>query len=327
MYCPKCGTQLEDDVTTCPNCGAKISRRMRGRYSESDDGSTSDDAPQKENEEKQGTRLRRPLIVVLVVIVVIASFYALASMWRGEETEEEQEAPEKETQEDTEAETETTEDGEESAEEEAEAEGEDIVVDENAASEAYELSAFESSWTVIQQHGMDGSNKYYRDFVESVYNYSDLSFTLKSDTLLDMDDYYYIEAVFNKPVMVPVYLSPGDQYTIETDELRGTITVLTCVGSNSDYNYLEDDSGQQYYCSESGSDQMAELYQDSEDRVESPFYEGVLRIRKDAVTGDAITHGPYTRVTEADLAEGDGWFNVVGFDENGYVKQLIFDGD
>ncbi len=354
MYCPKCGSYVEEGTTTCPNCGARIRKAKTAAdtepaeepaaeqeaadaQKEPEEAGTPDEQQRAETQEKTGekdkkqnTRIRRPLVIVLIIVVAVVSIYALYTMWEGEETEEqtalaeeaEAEAEEAETGEED-AGTQTGE-GEDAAEDTA---GENLVIEQENPADSYELEAFEDSWAVIQQQGLDGGERFYRDFVESVYQYSNLSFTLEGDTFEDLNDYYFIKAIFNKPVMVPVYLSPGDTYTIETDELRGTVLELTCEGTNADGDYLVDSNGQTYYCAESGSDRMAELYTDSEDRVEAPFYEGVLRIRKDAVTGDALTHGPYTVVTEEDLSEEDSWFNVVAFDENGYVKQLIFDGD
>ncbi len=354
MYCPKCGSYVEEGTTTCPNCGARIHKAKTaadaepaeepaGEPEETDTRQTPDEAETSDardrsdtqendagNGRKQNTRIRRPLIVVLIIVVVVVSIYALYTMWEGEDAEEQAAEAEE-----AEAETEAAETGEESAQPETaegedtgeDAGGEDIVIEQENPADTYELEAFEDSWAVIQKQGLDGGERFYRDFVESVYQYSNLSFTLEGSTLEDLYDYYYIKAIFNKPVMIPVYLSPGDTYTIETDELRGTVLELTCVGTNADGDYLVDSNGQTYYCAASGSDRMAELYTDSEDRVEAPFYEGVLRIRKDAVTGDALTHGPYTTVTDAELSLEESWFNVVAFDENGYVKQLIFDGD
>ncbi len=353
MYCPKCGSYLEEGTTTCPNCGAQIHRTQpdadaenagdaqdaanpseeqgAAAAREASDAPGESDAREEAGEagdgrhRKQNTRIRRPLIVVLVAVVVVVSIYALYTMWEGEEAEEERteaEAAEAEAAE---------EEAEAAAEEEAEEEetpGTNIVIEQENPADSYELEAFEESWGVIQQQGLDGGERFYRDFVESVYAYSNLSFTLEGETVEDLDDYYYIKAIFNKPVMVPVYLTEGDTYTIETDELRGTVLELTCEGTNADQDYLVDSNGQTYYCAESGSDRMAELYTGSGDRVEAPFYEGVLRIRKDAVSGDALTHGPYITVTEEELAkEEENWFNVVAFDKNGYVKQLIYDGD
>ncbi len=363
MYCPKCGSYLEEGTTTCPNCGAQVHKKHPGSDAEetreseeaSDQAKEQDAAKEQDTaalqeapeeaagepdagedaEEtrsgrgrKRNTRTRRPWIIILILVVVVVSIYALYTMWEGEETEETAAASEE-----AEAEADAGEGEEEPAEadeEEAEEEtaGTNIVIEQENPADSYELEAFEESWSVIQQQGLDGGERFYRDFVESVYEYSNLSFTLEGDTVEDLDDYYYIKAIFNKPIMVPVYLTEGDTYTIETDELRGTVLELTCEGTNEDEDYLVDGNGQIYYCAESGSDRMAELYTGSGDRMEAPFYEGVLRIRKDAVTGDALTHGPYITVTEEDLAEEEeSWFNVVAFDKNGYVKQLIFDGD
>ncbi len=403
MYCPKCGTRLEEDDEICPNCGAKINKNASQQTDEPEEdfeeesdedfeaesdeesedesadesagesaeesagepeqeassaeeaatahggasaeefaieygnesGGESDEKSAKEEKnpgeeqeqnKKRNTRISRPVFVVLFIVVSLISLYVLYTLW-DDEGEEERAAGEETTG--AEADEDVEEDeaeaaGEEDAEEE-DVNGEDIVIEQENPADDYELEAFEESWDVIQQYGMDGSETYYRDFVESIYSYSDLSFTLESDTFQDLDDYYFIEAVFNKPVMVPVDLKPGDTYTVDIDELRGTVLTLTCTGSSNDEDYLEDASGKKYYCSGSGYDRMADLYEAGAGRVDAPFYEGVLRIRLDAVTGDAQTHGPYTHVTESDFEGEDPWFDIVAFDEKGYVKQLIVD--
>ncbi len=428
MYCPKCGTKLEDGAGTCPNCGAKIKRNPPkqteeefpyeedegfledgdeeivdegvediadetdeeivdetdeafvdendeeivdengeeivdetneefvdesgepsyqtedefdedGAINYGDTSSETEQVPEEIKEQKEKdkkhTRISRPVFVVLFVVVSLLSLYVLYTLWDDEGEAEragvDEEAGAGDTEESEEGET-KAEDGEdteadESGEDEEDANGEDIVIEQENPADDYELEAFEESWDVIQQYGMDGSELYYRDFVESVYKYSDLSFTLKSDTFEDLEDYYFVEATFSKPIMVPVDLKPGDTYTVDVDELRGTVLTLTCTGSSDDEDYLEGSNGQKYYCDGTGYDRMADLYESGGDRIEAPFYEGVLRIRLDAVTGDALTHGPYTHVTESDFDGGDLWFNIVAFDDKGYVKQLIIDGD
>ena len=69
------------------------------------------------------------------------------------------------------------------------------------------------------------------------------------------------------------------------------------------------------------------LYQDSDDRVDAPFYEGKLCISKDAVTGVAPDPSPYETVSKDTFAADDTWFNGVFFDENGVVMGLVYYGD
>lgn len=169
----------------------------------------------------------------------------------------------------------------------------------------------EESWAVIQEYGFQNE-------------YSTLSYTLKGETLKDCGDYYSMEATFSKPVKVPGNLQVGDTCEFVENDLTGEKVWVTY----SEEGYLTDEDGREYYyhSSEDGSD--VELYHGSVDRLDSPFYEGVLYIRKDAVTGAAITGQPYVTITTDVLtSEYGNWYNGLAFDENGMVTQLIFFGD
>ncbi len=189
-------------------------------------------------------------------------------------------------------------------------------------------SAFEDSWQVIKDYGFDfdqGLN--FGGYYDDEWRYSPLSFTLVGGTAVDDGDYFTVQAVFNKPLKVPAYPEPGDTYTAVVNELTGeeeTFTYVREEGTGAEY--YRNPAGGECWTSNIGSDGMAELMEDSADRIDVPFYQGVLRIRKDAVTGAAVLRGPYETVTASDFADDD-WFNAVAFDGDGYVTQLIFVGD
>lgn len=189
-------------------------------------------------------------------------------------------------------------------------------------------SAFEASWNEIRNYGfgLDDWMTPVGDYYSNEYDYSPLSFWLQGGTAVDNGDYYTVQAVFEKPVMVPADMKAGDTYTAVVDELTGEKETFTCV---SDENGAKTFTSEHHpECGTTGweKDGMVALHENSEDRIDAPFYNGVLRIRKDALTGDAITQDPYTTVTMSDFA-WDHWFNAVAFDGNGYVTQLIFVGD
>ncbi len=189
-------------------------------------------------------------------------------------------------------------------------------------------SVFEASWQVIRDYGFDfdqGLN--FGGYYDDEWQYSLLSFTLVGGTAVDDGEYYTVQAVFNKPLKVPAYPEPGDTFTAAVNELTGeeeTFTYVREEGTGAEY--YRKPGGEECWITNIGSDGMAELMEGSDDRIDVPFYQGVLRIRKDAVTGAAVLRGPYVTVTASDFADDD-WFNAVAFDGDGYVTQLIFVGD
>ncbi len=189
-------------------------------------------------------------------------------------------------------------------------------------------SAFEASWDQIRNYGfgLDEWMTTMGDYYLNEYDYSPLSFWLQGGTAVDNGDYYTVQAVFEKPVMVPVDMQVGDTYTAVVNELTGEQDTFTCVSAENGEETFRSENHPECWATDWERDGMVALEEASADRIDAPFYEGVLRIRKDAVTGDAITHGPYTTVTMSDFARDD-WFNAVAFDGNGYVTQLIFVGD
>ncbi len=275
-----------------------------------------------ETPEKKGF-FRRPagkvLIVILVIIAVLIVIFAVR--WRIARTP----MPLDVVQPTVSSEEEPAPDEEEAVsvyDEESE-EDETDTVDRGADEED-----FADSWEQIQAYGFEPDDDYSdADFYSDEYLYSPLSFSLEGEVVSDTGDTYLVKAVFNKPLLVPDDLQPGESCTVVMDELTGETDTLTCLpsdGSGMTYYQSENDGWQAWLVNP--SDGQAELYSDSADRVDVPFYEGVLCINKDAVTGAAITNGPYTTVTTSDLMQED-WFNVVAFDSNGHVVQLIWSGD
>lgn len=172
-----------------------------------------------------------------------------------------------------------------------------------------EVHTVEDSWKTIQEYGFENG-------------YSVLSYRLNGETLKDCGEYYSIEATFSKPVKVPGNLQVGDTCKIVINDFTGETVEVTY----STEGYLTSEDGMEiyYYPPEDGSD--TEIYQGSADRIDSPFYNGILHIRKDAVTGAAITGQPYVTITQEELAYRN-WFNGLAFDESGMVTELIYFGD
>lgn len=170
--------------------------------------------------------------------------------------------------------------------------------------------SMKESWKVIQEYGFENG-------------YSILSFLLDGKTLKDCGDYYSITAAFGKPITVPGNLKIEDTYKFVCNEL----TEQTILVTYSEEGILKGEHNEEYYYnpSEDGSDVI--LYSSSYDREDAPFYNGVLYIRKDAVTGAAILQQPYKTVTEEDLTQEDMSYNGVAFDKDGRVTELIFFGD
>ncbi len=187
--------------------------------------------------------------------------------------------------------------------------------------------AFSKSWETIKSYGFGlDQSMIFGDYYSSQWSYSPLSFTIIGGTAVDCGEYYAVQAVFAKPLKVPAYPNPGDTYTTVVNELtgqKGTFTYVREEGTGA--TYYRSEGGSECWITNIGSDGMAELLEGSVDRIDVPFYEGVLWVSKSAVTGSTAL-GSYSQVTASDFAEND-WFNAVAFDANGYVQQLIYVGD
>ncbi len=164
---------------------------------------------------------------------------------------------------------------------------------------------------IIKEYGIDEVGK------------AELSFIIKPETMQDCGSYYSIEADFLKPVAVSSKLKIGDETTIVVDEIKNLKENLTYTKKG----YLVDKAtGSEYYYNPVDGEEETVLYHDSDDRLESPFYQGLLVIRKDAIKGQAITN-EYETVTTENISSDAGYFNGVVFDKEGYVTILSFIGD
>lgn len=154
--------------------------------------------------------------------------------------------------------------------------------------------------------------------------HSVLSFQIKEGTLKDCGEYYQVDAVYRQGIEAPANLSEGSQVTLVFNELTGETKTLVY---RDGYFYSADANNQydQYYYHSSSNGDTVVLYQDSDDRVEKPIYEGKLYIRKDATDEVAIIN-QVEPVTKEKLNRED-WYNGVYFDRKGYVMRLVFYGD
>lgn len=179
------------------------------------------------------------------------------------------------------------------------------------------------SWELIKQYGFQ------EDFSDrgNVGQWSLLSYGLKSAGLKDEGEYFTVDATFLKPVTVSPDLKMGDTVTVTMDELTGETETLTYAREG----ILTGENGAEYYYHPENDDWKLNgeviLYQDSDDRVDAPFYEGRLCISKDAVTGVALDPTPYETVSKDTFSGEDRWFNGVFFDDSGVVMELIYYGD
>lgn len=179
-----------------------------------------------------------------------------------------------------------------------------------------------ASWKIVQQYGYQED----RSDRGTVGQMSLLSYLLKADTLQDAGEYFTVDATFLKPVTVTADLKIGDTVTATFNELTGETEELTYEREG----ILTGKDGAEYYYYPDNENYKENgeviLYQDSDDRVDAPFYEGKLCISKDAVTGVVLDPSPYETVTKDSFNESN-WFNGVFFDENGVVMGLVFYGD
>ncbi len=186
---------------------------------------------------------------------------------------------------------------------------------------------FSTSWGIIQDYGLYSYDWLNRNANSTAYTYSNLAFDLKASTMEDMGDYYSIQAVFQKPLTITKDIIDHESYTVCIDELSGETKVLTCYEDEAGL-YLIDDNIEVYTVHPDDlNPNLYELWYDTDDKRYVPFYEGVLRIRKDAVTGASITNGPYETVTMHTFDQGYDGIDGLAFDSDGYVTQLLWLGD
>lgn len=154
--------------------------------------------------------------------------------------------------------------------------------------------------------------------------YSVLSFHTLKETVKDCGEYYQIDAVYQQGIEAPRNLHDGEQITLVFNELTGETKTLTY---HNDRFYPEGvtDYYQAYYCYPTSDGKSVVLYQDSEDRVDKPVYEGKLYIRKDATKEIDITK--QVEAVTKEILDMEFWYNGVYFDEKGYVTRLVSYGD
>ena len=165
---------------------------------------------------------------------------------------------------------------------------------------------------VVDQYGYEGGH-------------SLLSFELKPGTAKDCGEYYQVEAIYAQAIEAPGDLSYGDKVTLVFNELTGETKTLE-YREGGLYPLNEGPYPTQYYYREHEDGSPVVLYQDSDDRVDKPFYEGQLYIRKDA-TKEIDIERMSAPVTYEELNGEFNWYNGVFFDRKGYAVRLVFYGD
>ncbi|WP_205839479.1 hypothetical protein [Waltera intestinalis] len=175
------------------------------------------------------------------------------------------------------------------------------------------LGTFEDTWAMVQRYGFGPTG------------YSTLTYALDYQTLCDAGDYYEVSAVIYRGVKASGDLKVGDNCQLETDALTHTYQTFTYKEVDGE-GYLVSEDGLECYYKPSADGSPVTLYCDSDDRVECPFYNGTMHIRKDAITGVAITN-EISDFTKDTLTEESAAFNGIAFDENGQIKELIYFGD
>ena len=175
------------------------------------------------------------------------------------------------------------------------------------------LGTFEDTWAMVQRYGFGPTG------------YSVLTYALDYQTLWDAGDYYEVSAVIYRGVKAPGDLKVGDSCQLETDALTHTYQTFTYKEEDQE-GYLVSETGLECYYQPSADGSPVTLYCDSDDRVECPFYNGTMHIRKDAITGVAITN-EISDFTKDTLTEESAAYNGIAFDENGQIKELIYFGD
>ena len=178
--------------------------------------------------------------------------------------------------------------------------------------EPEETDLIEETGTIVGQYGYNDEG------------YSNLSFTLEGDSLVEDEAYYIMDATLLKPARVPADLRKGQKYTLVRDELTGKTMEVTHQG---DGIFIDHDGMEYYVHKDDKNPKEWILYCGSDDRVEVPFFQGRVRIKKDAVTGVAISN-EYKTVTKEELMNNRSlWFNGVMFDGRGIITRLVFFGD
>ena len=80
MYCKKCGTEMQDDVLFCPNCGAEVSPTT----------SQSEQSSKDDNKQQKGTNVKKPIqkrwwFWAIIGVVVLTIFIGLFGSGDGDQ--------------------------------------------------------------------------------------------------------------------------------------------------------------------------------------------------------------------------------------------------
>lgn len=86
MFCPKCGTNVPDDVKTCPNCGLDFSTLDKGTSKEpitTDSNSKSATPEEKNKNTKSSLSVKSFVFFGLAAVVLVMAFIAANNISEG----------------------------------------------------------------------------------------------------------------------------------------------------------------------------------------------------------------------------------------------------
>lgn len=108
---------------------------------------------------------------------------------------------------------------------------------------------------------------------------SRLGYAIQENSVVEDGDYFIATVDLYRPVKIPANMSEGDVYCFDLDLEKNETDAIMVSGDT-----LVADSGMEYYYFTNQSDgDWVELYCFSDDRVDTHFYTGEIRIAKDAV--------------------------------------------
>lgn len=155
--------------------------------------------------------------------------------------------------------------------------------------------------------------------------HSALSFYLRPGTVKDCGSYYQVDALYCQGIEAPGDLKYEDTVTLVFNELTGEKKTLV-YRQGGLYEAGDELDTNPYYYTPSEDKSPVVLYQDSDDRVDKPVYEGQLYVRKDAA--GEIDIEKYSEPITFEKLNGEyEWYNGVFFDEKGYAVRLVVYGD
>lgn len=149
---------------------------------------------------------------------------------------------------------------------------------------------------------------------------SKLSFYTDAGSVTDAGDYYLVDITVSRPVKISDKFEKDFYYSFCVDEIAGTYENVQYDG-----NFLLGEDGTEYYYTPQGTDDLVELFCDSDDRVDSVFYKGQFKIDKDAIYTVNI-EGSDRKIDEHTF-DDNVYFNGAKFNDNGVITQMISYGD